>query len=227
MDVAGLRAIFSSRIRKLREGKMNQGEFADSVGISRGAMSYYEQELRTPDIGVLRAICEKYKVSADYLLGLMPDRNHAVSDVCLETGLHPKAVKRLQFLERFRKVKIEENVGIVEAVIDEFDGDAQEVLELTPFTSAPTMMNLLLTSDEGLHILNLLGAIIVGAEFVTGGDEKPYFKLLTNHKNLEVTFPFENITAALWVNVQLEAGKLKEKVVASNAGRPEILKYSL
>jgi transcriptional regulator with XRE-family HTH domain len=227
MDVAGLRAIFSSRIRKLREGKMNQGEFADSVGISRGAMSYYEQELRTPDIGVLRAICEKYKVSADYLLGLTPDQNHAVSDVCLETGLHPKAAKRLRLLQRFQKVKVEENASIIEAVVNEFDEDAQEVLDLTPFTSAAPMMNLLLTSDEGLQILNLLGAIIVGAEFVTGSDEKPYFKLLTNHKNLEVTFPFENITAALWVNVQLEAGKLKEKVDASNADRPEILKYSL
>jgi transcriptional regulator with XRE-family HTH domain len=49
---------------------MNQGEFADSVGISRGAMSYYEQETRTPDIDVLRAICETYNISADYLLGL-------------------------------------------------------------------------------------------------------------------------------------------------------------
>jgi len=56
MDASKTRKIFSSRIRKLREGKMNQGEFADSVGVSRGAMSYYEQESRTPDIGVLQSI---------------------------------------------------------------------------------------------------------------------------------------------------------------------------
>ena len=220
MDVAGLRAIFSSRIRKLREGKMNQGEFADSVGISRGAMSYYEQELRTPDIGVLRAICEKYKVSADYLLGLMPDTNHAVSDVCLETGLHPKAARRLQILQMLTKIDINNFNTLVEE-------QGEEVLEMTPFTSASSMINLLLTSDEGLNMLNLLGAIMVGAEFVTGSDEQPYFRLLTNHKNLEVTFPFENITAALWVNVQREAEKLKEKIDASNADRPEIQRYSL
>ena len=60
MDVAELRKTFSARIRKLREERgLNQGQFADSVGISRGAMSYYEQEARTPDIGVLRAVCEK------------------------------------------------------------------------------------------------------------------------------------------------------------------------
>ena len=95
MDVAKLRHIFSSRIRGLREGKMNQGEFADSVGVSRGAMSYYEQESRTPDIGVLRAICVKYNISADYLLGIIPDPNHSVADVCHETGLSPGAVKKL------------------------------------------------------------------------------------------------------------------------------------
>jgi len=225
MDIAGLRAIFSSRIRKLREGKMNQGEFADSVGISRGAMSYYEQELRTPDIGVLRAICEKYKVSADYLLGLMPDTNHAVSDVCLETGLVPKAARRLQLLQRLKNIKIEED--IIKSVTDEFGDDTQEVLELMPCTSATTMMNLLLTSDEGLNILNMLSAIIVGAEFVTGGDEKPFFRLLTNHKNIEVTFPFENVTAALWITVQREVEKLKEKIDASNTDKPEIQRYSL
>ena len=226
MDVAGLRAIFSARIRKLREGKLNQGEFADSVGISRGAMSYYEQELRTPDIGVLRAICEKYKVSADYLLGLMPDTNHAVSDVCLETGLVPKAAKRLMFLERLKKLDLM-NPNPVEVVFNEFDEDAEEVMKLTAFTSATSMMNLLLSTDEGLNMLNLLGAIIVGAEFVTGGDEKPYFRLLTNHKNLEVTFPLENITAALWVNVQLEAVRLKEKIDASNADNLETAGLSL
>jgi len=226
MDIAGLRAIFSSRIRKLREGKMNQGEFADSVGISRGAMSYYEQELRTPDIGVLRAICEKYKVSADYLLGLMPDTNHAVSDVCLETGLHPKATKRLMFLERLKELDLM-NPNPVDVVFDEFDEDAEEVMKMTAFTSAPSMINLLLSTDEGLNMLNLLSAILVGAEFVTGSDEQPYFKLLTNHKNLEVTFPFVNITAALWVNVQREAERLKEKINESNVGKPEILRYSL
>ena len=174
MNVAELRHTFASRIRKLRDGKLNQGEFADSVGISRGAMSYYEQESRTPDIGVLRAICEKYNISADYLLGLIPDTNHAVSDVCRETGLHPKAARRLRLLKKLRETKLDSLVTIV----DEFDEDAQEALELTAFTSATPMLNLLLTSDEGLHLLNLLSAIIFGAEFHTGSKKKPFFRFI-------------------------------------------------
>ena len=221
MDSAKLRNTFSTRIRKLREERgLNQGQFADFVGISRGAMSYYEQEARTPDISGLCAICEKCGVSADYLIGLMPDTNHAVSDVCLETGLHPKAVKRLQILQKLKEVDIDNFNTLVEQL-------GEDALEMTPFTSAASMMNLLLTSDEGLNMLNMLSVIMVGAEFVTGSDEQPFFKLLTNHKNLEVTFPFENITAALWVNVQLEAARLKEKIDASNADKPEIQRYSL
>ena len=219
MDVAGIRAIFSSRIRKLREGKMNQGEFADSVGISRGAMSYYEQELRTPDIGVLRAICEKYGVSADYLLGLIPDTNHTVSDICSVTGLWPKAAKRLWLLQRLKETTMIPN--IIESVVKEFDEDAQEVLELTAFTSATPMMNLLLMTDEGLNILNFLSAIIFGAELETGSDTKPYFKFLTGHRNIQIEYPLENITAALWVNVQREAAKLKDNIESANSGQPE------
>jgi len=216
MDVAGLRHTFASRIRKLREGKMNQGEFADSVGISRGAMSYYEQELRTPDIGVLRAICEKYNISADYLLGLIPDTNHAVSDVCRETGLYPKTARRLMLLKRLSNTKM--TPYIVESVFEEFGEDAQEVLDIAIFTSATPMMNLLIMTDEGLHLLNYLSAIIFGAELHTGSDEKPYFKFVTNHKNISIEYPLENITAALWVNVQREAEKLKENIDASNFG---------
>lgn len=215
MDVAGLRAIFSSRIRKLREGKMNQGEFADSVGISRGAMSYYEQELRTPDIGVLRAICEKYKVSADYLLGLMPDTNHAVSDVCLETGLYPKAAKRLKILQRLKEMDIDSAIPVIEEFIDE---DAKEALQMTAHTAATPMVNLLLMTDEGLNLLTLLSAIIFGAELITGSleepkpPENPRLKFMTNHKNIQIEYPLPNLTAALWVNVQEEAAKLRDKL---------------
>ena len=213
MDIAKLRNIFSSRVRKLREGKMNQGEFADSVGISRGAMSYYEQESRTPDIGVLHSICEKYNISADYLLGLIPDTNHAVSDVCLATGLYPKVAKRLMLLEQLRNTNLQSD--IVQSIIDEFDDDAQEVLELTAFTSATAMMNLLISTDEGLNLLNLLSAIVFGAELETGSDEPPKFKFLTGHQNIAIEYPLESITAALWVNLQREADRLRDRAVVT------------
>ena len=218
MDVAELRKTFSARIRKLREERgQNQGQFADSVGISRGAMSYYEQEARTPDIGVLRAICETCNVSADYMIGLIPDENHAVSDVCLETGLYPKSAKRLKILQQLSELKFDSFETVVEHFIDD---DPKEALIMAANTSATTMMNLLLMTDEGLNLLTLMSAIIFGADLITDGNEqtqqKPKLRFMTDHKYIRVEFPLENITSALWVNVQEQAAKLRDKLDAAN-----------
>ena len=229
MDVAELRKTFSARIRKLREKRgQNQGQFADGVGISRGAMSYYEQEARTPDIGVLRAICETCGVSADYMIGLIPDENHAVSDVCLETGLYPKAAKRLNILRQLKDLKFETFETVIEHFIDD---DPKEALIMAAHTGATPMVNLLLMTEEGLSLLTLMSAIIFGAELMTGDDEKaqtgngkkpkPSLKLMTNHQNIQVEFPLENIAAALWVNVQEQAAKLRDKLDGSDGVKAE------
>jgi len=211
MDVSEIRHIFSTRIRKLREGSKNQGEFADSVGISRGAMSYYEQEARTPDIGVLRAICEKCNVSADYLLGLIPDQNHAVSNVCRETGLSPEAARNLRLINLRILAK---SLNFNE--LDECFGD--EVLDattLTVFTSVPEVLNILLSNSEGLSLLTLLGAIIFGAEF-DSGESKPVVKIKSAVEGFEITCPIEDLTSALWVNIQSHADTLKKEVQAKS-----------
>jgi hypothetical protein len=79
-------------------------------------------------------------------------------------------------------------------------------------------------TDEGLNLLTLLSAIIFGAEFITyEGEEpsKPRLKLMTNHQNIEIEFPLQNITAALWVNVQEEAAKLRDKLEGKNIANDE------
>ena len=213
MDIAALRHTFASRIRKLREGTHNQGEFADSVGISRGAMSYYEQESRTPDIGVLRAICIKYNISADYLLGIIPDPNHAISDVCRETSLSPEAAKKLNLITRLIGTEFHSNEHIMEV----FDQDFLDAMKLSAFTSLPEVLNTLLENEEGISLLTLLGAIILGVEVDSGG-ENIVIRIKSASKNFEVALPVDNITAALWVNIQEHANDLKKKL---QAGLPQ------
>lgn len=213
MDVATLRHTFASRIRKLREGKMNQGEFADSVGISRGAMSYYEQESRTPDIGVLRAICGKYDIPADYLLGLTADPNHTVADVCRETGLSAESVRKLRLMAKLADTEFRS----YEHMENEFGNDFSDAMKLTPCTAIPELLSVLLESDEGMNILNLLGAIVLGAEIENGGGEAPSIKLKSASRNFQISLPIENITAALWVNIQDEAASLRGKLQSESA----------
>lgn len=69
-----VKTAFAKRLRELR-GPMTQAEFAEAVGISRGSVSFYENEERTADIEVLSAISEKFNVSVDYLLGKAEIRN--------------------------------------------------------------------------------------------------------------------------------------------------------
>lgn len=208
MSADSLSHTFSERIRKLRaERGMNQGQFADFVGISRGAMSYYEQEARVPDISVLKSICEKCGVSADYMLGIIPDQNHTVSDVCLETGLLPKAVKKLRLIKQIQDIKSE---NIFETISEQFD-NPKEAMELTPFTAATTMVNVLLGTEEGMQSLILLCAIIFDGELYSNDKkvEKPVIRLPQTHSYLQADYDFTNITAALWITVQEEIAKLR------------------
>lgn len=219
MDVVELRNTFSTRIRKLREERgLNQGQFADFVGISRGAMSYYEQEARTPDIGVLLSICKKCGVSADYMIGLTPDQNHAVSDVCIETGLYPKAVKKLRLIKQIQAIKSE---NVIETIATDFD-EPDEVMKLLPFTVATTMVNLMLTTEEGIHILTMLAAIIFDGYLYSNHEkvENPVIRLPKAHSYLEIDYPLTNLTSALWINMQEEASKLRNYVHTHEAMKP-------
>jgi transcriptional regulator with XRE-family HTH domain len=208
---AELRKVFADRIKKLRESHgLNQGEFADTVGVSRGAMSYYEQEARTPDIEVLRRICTKYDIPADYMLGIIPDPDHTVADVCLQTGLYPMAAKRLRLIQQIKSIK---TLDVVETIVGDFDDDDVDVaLQLTPFVAATPIVNMLLITDEGLHILNLLSAIVFGAEIETGSDIQPSLKLPQAHDTLHVSYPISDFTGALWSIIQEKAIALRNKL---------------
>lgn len=61
---------FALRLKHLREKHgLSQAELADKIGISRGSISFYENNSRVPDIDVLGLLCDFFSVSSDYLLG--------------------------------------------------------------------------------------------------------------------------------------------------------------
>jgi len=229
MDIAKLRSIFSARIRKLREGKYNQGEFADSVGVSRGAMSYYEQEARTPDIGVLRAICEKYNVSADYLLGLMEDENHAVSDVCRETGLSPKSAKVLKAIKPKTDSKQNSEQDKTDNAPVPYDPDIDYLYQpvfkwlskatdderlrmLRKVGPITELLNIMLEDENGLQLLTLLSAIVFG---VNAGDDRgdEIWVSINSNTGSEILLPISitDLSSSLWVNIQYFAHALRDK----------------
>ena len=60
--------MLGKRLKEMR-GKKIQQEIADSLGISRGRYSHYENEHVQPDNEMLQKMADLHKVTVDYLLG--------------------------------------------------------------------------------------------------------------------------------------------------------------
>lgn len=87
------------RIRKLR-GKRSQDECAKALGISRGALSFYENGDRKPDADVIYMMAEYFEVSADYILGLSQEPNASLEIQAINklTGLSKKSIDVISLL---------------------------------------------------------------------------------------------------------------------------------
>lgn len=97
--------IVGNRIKEIR-GKMSQDEFVEKVGISRGALSYYENGKRNPDCNVIKSICLNFNVSADYILGLTDTKtaDTNIKAVCEYTGLSERTVKMINYQKKFSEI---------------------------------------------------------------------------------------------------------------------------
>jgi transcriptional regulator with XRE-family HTH domain len=62
---------FAERLKELRiENGLSQDELAIKTQISQSSISLYELGKRTPTIDIAIILCNFFKVSADYLIGL-------------------------------------------------------------------------------------------------------------------------------------------------------------
>ena len=70
----------SVRLKQLRLDKpLRQEQVARLVGVSKGAISAYETDMRQPSYDVLIRLANLYRVSVDYLLGRTDDRTLDIS----------------------------------------------------------------------------------------------------------------------------------------------------
>ena len=62
---------FGLRLKQLREKhNLSQSQVAKRLGITRAAISSYENNVSLPSVNVLAELALLYRVSTDYLLGL-------------------------------------------------------------------------------------------------------------------------------------------------------------
>lgn len=84
-------------IKSLR-GERSQDECARALGISRGALSFYENGDRRPDADVICRMSEYFEVPADYILGLSSVDSYDIDlqSVCGYTGLSKDVIEKIR-----------------------------------------------------------------------------------------------------------------------------------
>lgn len=92
---------FGTMLKELRRRTgITQKELADKLGLSKAAVSYYEQSLRSPSPEILIKIAEVFHVTTDHLLGL--ENKRQTLDV---TGLSCEDIEFLQNAAEFLRRK--------------------------------------------------------------------------------------------------------------------------
>ncbi len=117
--------VFGERLKTLREEReLSQRELAEVIGISKGAVYYYESDGRAPDIVTLEKLSDYFGVSADYLLGRTNARTQKLKlkSVCDKVGLSDKSVLMLARLKK----KNNSRLRIINLLLEQADIDIDE-----------------------------------------------------------------------------------------------------
>lgn len=73
--IAFSKQLFAKRLKELREkAGLNQKECAEKLNVSRGSISFYENEGRLPDIETAYNMATFFGVSVSYLIGLTDEK---------------------------------------------------------------------------------------------------------------------------------------------------------
>ena len=124
---------FGNRLKELREQRgINQGRFADAIGITRQSMSNYESGKHSPDIIVIKKMVEFFGCSTDYLLGMTEHRSYE------EQKDHAEDIDRLSKAllalgHPYREIWLDTFLGTAECIATDAAMDSQFHFEVKSF----------------------------------------------------------------------------------------------
>lgn len=111
---------FGRRLKHLREkAGLSQNELAKQLKVSRGAISFYENGERCPNIDFLDEVSMLFGVSYDYLLGTEETYNHVKSDEL--SWLSNKTIEFLRDYGDKHSVRMEDDPDVLDALLSHED----------------------------------------------------------------------------------------------------------
>lgn len=85
---------FGKTLKQLREEKnITQPELANAIGISKGIISLWENEINEPKISYVKKLANYFSVSADYLLGMEDEFGNPIKEEDLAPAVSPTTPK--------------------------------------------------------------------------------------------------------------------------------------
>lgn len=146
------RTVFSKRLKKIRllNGYSTQTDFANAIGISGQAVSYYESGKRLPDAGTLYLLANFFECSIDWLLGISDNLHPDYQYIEHVTGLNDDAIYELSnFGQHFKRIDPKANFifnklmagAYIARIVDAVKASAESIV-----LDADTYIH----SDEGL-----------------------------------------------------------------------------
>lgn len=168
--------VFSERLKKTRiSAKLTQQQFADEMGISVAALSYYETGKRVPDIIFLKKVSEYFLIPVDYFLGGTNSTKKENEIISNHLRLSDKAIDNIQaFIERTYE--------------EEYD-----------FYENSDILNKLLENDKFYSVLNLL--VWSGYECTNFMPDEDYLNYIATKKMMSVILDTINTSSDIRVRI--------------------------
>lgn len=89
--------MIGERLKELRaNSELTQQQLADKLKVSVMSVSNYELGIRVPDAEYIRKVAMLFKVSSDYILGLVNTKQKQNASIGVLTGLNDKAINALK-----------------------------------------------------------------------------------------------------------------------------------
>ena len=103
-----------SNIRRLREShQLTQKQLGDILGITDTAVSTWENDIKTPRTGMLKALADYFGITADQLLGEKPPRDevfvHTLDRLCTAWEKTPQELEQALTLPHGRLAQLRES----------------------------------------------------------------------------------------------------------------------
>lgn len=89
--------IFAIKLKMLREeNNLSQSQLAEILNVSRGSLSFYEHDGRTPDIEFLATCAKYFDVTIEFLMGYSSERcSNSQNPIAPENNIGLKDLARI------------------------------------------------------------------------------------------------------------------------------------